>query len=74
MYVIVHAHAHAAVQYRGGSESVIGMGSKEAEEKAAEAEEDEPTSAQPSVANARHVPKDPRTKARYNIFSRLLFL
>ena len=50
------------------------MGSKEAEEKAAEAAEDESTSDRPSVANARHVPKDPRTKARYNILSRLLFL
>ena len=50
------------------------MGSKEAEEKAAEAAEDESTSDRPSVANTRHVPKDPRTKARYNILSRLLFL
>ncbi len=28
----------------------------------------------PHVAELRRQPKDPRTKAKYNIFSRLLFL
>ena len=49
------------------------MSSKEAAEKAAEAKEEERTADQPPVAELRHVPKDPRTKARWNILSRLLF-
>ena len=50
------------------------MSSKEAAEKAAEAKEEERTAYdQLPVAELRHVPKDPRTKARWNILSRLLF-
>ena len=53
------------------------MGSKEAVEKVAEAEEEEcAASDQPPVTELHHIPKDPRTncKARWNVFSRLLFM
>ena len=53
------------------------MDSKDAAaEKAQEAEEDEyfESFTQPPVAEIRHVPKDPRTKARWNLVSRLLFM
>lgn len=46
------------------------------EEAAAEADEIEEFEAyaHPPVAELRHTPKDPRTKARWNIISRLLFM
>ena len=51
------------------------MSSKDAVEKAAEAEEEECTASdQPPVAELRHIPKDPRTKARWNVFSRVLLM
>ena len=51
------------------------MSSKDAAEKAAEAEEEECAAYnQPPVTELRHIPKDPRTKARWNVFSRLLFM
>ena len=48
-------------------------------DKAGEAEEEEEKELtarfeQPAVAELRQTPKDPRTKAGWNIFSRLLFL
>ena len=52
-------------------------GSKAAAEKEAEAaeeEEEEKAFERPHVAELRRSPKDPRLKARWNIFSRLLFM
>ena len=57
-----------------GSDPSGKMSSKAAEEKAAEAEAELRPPSHPPVAEIRHVPRDPRTKARFNIFSRLLFL
>ena len=47
-----------------------------AAEKTAEAEKEELEAAyaQPHIAEIHHVPKDPRTKARWNFVSRLLFM
>ena len=62
---------------RGCSLHEAKMSSEDAAaEKAAEAEEEELEAAyaQPHTAEIRHVPKDPRTKARWNIVSRLLFM
>ena len=49
-------------------------GSKAAAEKEAEAEEEQEAFERPHVAELRRSPKDPRLKARWNIFSRLLFM
>ena len=45
-----------------------------AEKEAEAAEEEEEGFAEPPVAELRRKPKDPRTAARWNIVSRLLFM
>ena len=55
------------------SEKTAGGAEKELEV-AKEAEEEEERFAEPHVAELRRKPKDPRSAARWNIISRLLFM